>query len=210
MTRSVLLSFAAAFVAVLLAAAPVSAQVQMQILGGVTRAAATSPFVGGALTARAGWFEIGGEAGRLVDVLPKGLLDKLNELQRQHGLPVRAIASLPATYVMGTVKLISPVGPARPFVAAGFGIARAQPRFDVTVAGISLGDVFGLTSAQPENDKMLALGGGIRLDVGQRASVEAGYRYLRIYSDFRFDPTSRNDKVLTNAHAFYGALGIRF
>jgi hypothetical protein len=189
-------------------APPAQAQVSAKVLGGVTRAAATEPFIAGSLGLRAGFIEVEGEVGRLFDILPSGLLDRLNDLQREQGLPVQAIAKMPATYAMGNLRIISPVGPVRPFGTVGAGIARVEPTFDVVVAGISLGDVFGLTSVNPRTETMLMAGAGVRIDVGRSGLLELGYRYLLLFADFGLESGLTIGRPDVNV--VYGALGFRF
>ena len=194
-------------VAMLVTAGTASAQVSLRVLGGVTTAAGESPFVAGSLGGRLAWIEIDVEGGRMFDILPEGLLDRLNDLQRQQGLPVQAIAKLPATYALGNLRFISPAGPVQPFVSAGAGFARLEPRFDVVVAGISLGDVFGLTSGGTQTEPLATAGAGLRIDVG-RGYLDLGYRYLVIFSDFGLESGLRVGR--THVNSVYGALGISF
>jgi len=192
----------------LAAAPPAHAQVSAKVLGGVTRAAGSEPFIAGSLGVRAGFIEVEGEVGRMFDILPSGLLDRLNELQREKGLPVQAIAKMPATYAMGSLRIISPTGPVRPFGTVGAGIARVEPKFDVVVAGISLGDVFGLTSVEARTETMLMAGVGVRIDVGRSGLLEAGYRYLLLFTDFGLESGLTIGRPDVNV--VYGALGFRF
>jgi hypothetical protein len=120
---------------------------------------------------------------------------------------VQAIAKLPATYVLGNLRLISPAGPVQPFLSAGAGIARLEPRFEVVIAGISLGDVFGLTSTTPQTEPMATAGGGVRIDVG-RGHLDVGYRYLVVFSDFGLESGLRVGR--THVNSVYGMLGISF
>lgn len=193
-----------------LAASPARAQVYGQVLGGMTHAAQTEPFFAGAIGARITFVDVNVEVGRMLNILPKGILDQLNELQRARGLAVQAIAELPATYVMGNVRVISPSGPVRPYVGAGIGVARIEPRFNVTVAGISLGDVFGLTDIGADNRTLLAGGAGLRIDLGPRASVDVGYRYMRVLTDYVKIADINADDVLTRVHSAYVGVGIKF
>jgi len=194
--------------AVALAAAPAQAQVHLQVLGGATYAAATKPFFGAAVGVRLSFLEIDIEGGRFSDVLSKGVLDGLNQLQRDRGLPVQAIASVPALYALGSVRVIPGVGAFRPFISAGFGVARLSPRFDVVVDGISLGDVFGLTSVDARNEPLAAIGAGLRIGAG-KIHVEGGYRYLVIFNDYKTLNLSANS-MLTHMSSVYGALGVQF
>ena len=157
------------------AAAPATAQVQLQALGGATSAAARAPFYAGALGVKFTLLEFDAEVGRLHNVLPSGVLDALRQLEQQHGVPVRVTASVPATYGLLGLRLISPGGFIQPFVSAGVGIAHLEPRLNVAVDGISFGDVFGVTALRAQNRPMAAAGAGLRFDFGP-VNVEGGYR----------------------------------
>jgi hypothetical protein len=204
----ILVAAPVACVTLLAAVPPAHAQVSAKVLGGMTRAAESEPFIAGALGVRAGFIEVEGEVGRMFDILPSGLLDRLNELQRERGLPVQAIAKMPATYAMGSVRLIAPAGPVRPFAGVGGGIVRVEPKFDVVVAGISLGDVFGLTSVDARTETLLMAGAGVRIDVGRSGLLEVGYRYLLLFTDFGLESGLTIGRPDVNV--VYGALGFRF
>ncbi len=180
----------------------------LQLLGGVTNAAERQPFFGAALGVRLAFIEIDIEGGRFTDVLSKGVLAGLNELQRQRGLPIQGIASVPATYALGSVRIIPGAGPFRPFISAGAGLARLSPRIDVVIDGISFGDVFGLTSLESRTEPMAAVGAGLRIDAGA-VHVEGGYRYVVIFSDFKTLNFSTGS-LLTRFNSVYGAVGVRF
>lgn len=208
MKRLAIRSFTAAVLVMLLLPAFAHAQAHLQLIGGTTRAADTNPFFGAAIGVRVGAIEFDLEGGRFTDILAKGVLDALNDLQRQKGLPVQGIASVPATYALASVRIIPGAGPVRPFVSGGFGVARMTPRIDVVVEGISLGDVFGLTSLGAQTKPMASAGAGLRLDFG-KMHVEGGYRYLAVFSDFKtlnFTASS----VTTHVHNVYGAVGVSF
>lgn len=208
MIRLALCPIAVALCAGLVIPAEARAQVHMQLIGGITRAAEEQPFFGAALGIRAAFIEVDIEGGRFTDVLPRGVLDALNELQRDRGLPVQGIASVPATYALASLRLIPGVGPVRPFLSGGVGAARLSPRIDVVVDDISFGDVFGLTSLGARTKPMAALGAGLRFDAGT-IHVEGGYRYVAIFSDFRTISLSTGT-VITHFNSVYGALGVRF
>lgn len=203
---------AALCLAVLAVASSAAAQVHLQLNGGATRAARTDSFVSGELGARLKFVEIDVEAGRMNDVLPDGIIAELDRLQRARGLAVQLRPSLPASYVLGSIKLISPAGGVKPFVSAGYGLARVEPRVDVNVPSLPIADVFGIAVAKKENDPMVTFGAGLRITAApdERVHVDIGYRYVRIFSDFRFDTDLENDRVLTNAHTVYAGVGVRF
>jgi opacity protein-like surface antigen len=146
------------------------------------------------------------------DVLPKGIISELDRLQRDRGLAVQLRPSLPASFVLGTIKLISPAGGVKPFVSASYGVASVQPRVDVDIPSLPISDVFGVAVAKKETDPLVAFGAGLRITAApeDRVHIDVGYRYIRIFSDFRFDTDLENDRVLTNAHTVYAGLGVRF
>lgn len=188
-------------------AAEVSAQVSARLTGGLTNAAQNQPFFGGGVAIRLGVVEIEAEAGRMVDVLPGGVLDRLNALQMDRDLPVRAIAQLPVKYAMGSLRLVSSAGPLQPFIAVGGGVARIEPRFTIVVEGISLGDVFGLTSQGSVTEPLVTAGAGLRFDV-ERVTVDVGYRYLAIMTNFGLANGFRQGR--TDISSLYGTIGVVF
>jgi hypothetical protein len=195
--------------AALLVAVPARAQVQLQGLAGMTDAAERAPFYGAALGIKVSFIEIDIEGGRMNNVLPTGVLDALQQLEQQNNLPVQAVARMPATYGLGQIRVIGPHGFIKPFVGGGLGVAHLEPQIDVSVQGIGLGDVFGLTSFQPQNKTMGLVSAGLRFDFGA-ANIEAGYRYIVIFSQFDPSTNTGNDKVLTHVNTIYGAVAVRF
>lgn len=196
-------SWVAMWVLVMLAAVPRGASAQMTIIGfgGVTDAAATHPFGAGALAGRTGPIEISAEVGRFSNILPKGLAATASELS---GGLVKA--ELPAWYGMGTLRLIASSGPVAPYVSAGAGVAHLTPRVTVGTAG-SVQAVFG---DDDSSDKfMIGLGGGLRIGLG-RAFIDGGYRYVRVFQEYRSDTNFNNDDVLVKVHVFQLGVGIRF
>lgn len=185
------------------------AQVQLQGLGGMTDAASRAPFYAAALGIKVSFIEVDLEAGRFNNVLPSGVLDALQQFEQRHNLPIQAIASVPATYGLAQLRLIAPHGALKPFVGGGLGVAHLEPQIDVSVSGINLGDVFGATAFQPQNETMAVGTAGLRLDLGA-INLEGGYRYIVIFSQFTPSTDTNNDKVLTHVSTVYGALAIRF
>ncbi len=190
-------------------ASPAGAQVQLQALGGVTNSAASAPFYAGALGIRVTFLEVDFEGGHFNNVLPKGLVDTITQLEQQHGLPVQAIASVPANYVLGNLRLISPGGLIRPFVSGGVGIAWLEPRLDITVDDISLGDIFGVASLGTQKKTMALVSAGLRLDL-DAINIEGGYRLYVIYTGFRRNPNLTGDQVLGLVNTAYAGLAIKF
>ena len=206
MTRF-LLSTSVAIVLLAVTASPARAQFIGQAIGGMTSAADQQLFLGGSIGGRMGLVEIDAEVGRMRDIMPKNLFSAFNDLQDDLDLPVRALARLTNTYVTGNVRLISPRGPVRPFVGGGVGLAHLTPKFEVTTAfGLELDDVFG-EAFDSENKLMTHAGGGLSFDLGEQATLDTGYRYLMINTDYSgFNVTG----VDVRAHVFYIAFGSRW
>lgn len=188
-------------------AMPAQAQFIGQAIGGVTSAADRQIFLGGSLGARAGFIEFDVEVGRMRDILPEGVLSAARDIQEERDLPVTVVPRLTNTYVTGNIRLISPVGPVRPFVGGGAGLAHLQPKFEVTTAGINLGDLFG-DLVDPVNKPMFQFGGGLSFDLGERTALDLGYRYLIV--DTEFTPLDLVTGFHVRAHVFYVAFGGRF
>ena len=191
------------------AVSPARAQVHLQLLGGVTDTASRDAIFGGALGFKGGPVELDLEGGHMREVLPTGIVDELTQYQRDRGLPVQVVASLPATYGLATFRLTAPSGPVQPFIGVGAGLARLEPRLNVTAVGVSLGDVFGITKLDPVTAGMVAASLGLRFDLGH-VLVDTAYRYHGIYADFRPQLDFVHDKVLINVNTVYVGLGVKF
>jgi hypothetical protein len=196
-------------VGVLCAAHPASAQVQVQGLGGATNAAEHAPFFAGVLGIKISFLEIDLEGGRLQNVLPSGILDQIHRLEQEHGLPLQAIVRVPAPYAAGSVRFIVPAGVFQPFVSGGLGVARLQPKFDVAINGINLGDVLGGRIIEPQTSTIAIIGAGVRLDF-HAVNIEGGYRYYAIFAHFERTLDLSRDQVVSSVQAIYGALAFRF
>jgi opacity protein-like surface antigen len=193
-----------------MAAAPASAQVHVQIDGGTAKAAERDSFVAGHLGIKLAFLEVDFEGGHLNNVIPTDIVDRLSQVLQSQGVPVQAHASLPATYVAGRARLISPGGILRPFVSVGGGVARIEPRLDVAIDGVSIPDVFGIAVAKKENDSLVTAGVGVRVPLGSRAHAEIGYRYFGTFSHFKADLNLGNDRILAGANVVYAGIGAKF
>jgi len=178
----------------------------LQGIGAVTNAADSHPSYGGAIGGRiAGWVEMTGEFGRMQDVTPKDLRDLLRAVP---GVPNGAVfVRVPAYYGLLNVKLVPSHGVLRPFVTGGAGLARLDPQFTFGSAVVTLPSVF---TPERSTRPMATVGAGLRLGLGPHLTVDGGYRYSRIFSDYNVDRNLRNDRILTNVGAFYAAIGVRF
>ena len=193
-------------VAGVLTATPARAQgAYTQAIGGMTSGAEQRAFAGALMGATFGWFDFNVEGGYMQDVLPKGLFDELNEFQED--LDIQAKAILPATYFMGNVRYITPKGSIHAFAGAGFGIAHVKPKFEVTVSGIDLGNIFSVVEAQ--NKPMASFGGGVRFDIGTHSLLDVGYRYTTIFTGYDANLVGKTD-INASVHTYYAAFGVWF
>jgi hypothetical protein len=133
-----------------------------------------------------------GTFGRMQDAMPNDVQDLLDFFDT--GIE----ASIPAFYGIGGVRVGVPAGPVQPYGVFGAGFARLSA--DIEVGGVDVTDLaedelgFDLSSTE----FAFELGGGVMLPVGERAFVDAGYRYMRI-TDVDF-----------NVSRIYGGFGVRF
>lgn len=186
---------------------PAAAQAHGQLVVGATSAAELEPFAAGQIGMRADFFEFDVEGGKMRSIVPKGVPDALNQLQRDRGISAQAEAAVPAWYGLAQVRLVGPRGRVHPFVSGGFGFARVQPGFKVTVIGVSVADLFGAASAEPKVKPMTTIGGGLRFDVGGSGVLDLGYRYVRIHTDYA---VYKGASGKTTANTFFAAYGIQF
>jgi hypothetical protein len=183
-------------------ARPVQAQGVIQAVGGVTKTAEQNPVFAGMIGGKAGIIEIDGEFGKMMNIVPKRLLDTTLTLS---GGEVKA--ELPAWYGLGQVRFIASGSPVQPFVTAGAGVARLHPQFTATDPDVNLRVVFG---EDGDTTKFLVgAGGGLRVEAG-KVAIDGGYRYMRVFQKYRSDTDFNNDDVLVNVHMFYVSAGFRF
>jgi len=142
-------------------------------------------------------------------------------LANTDGLGVTTTGSLPATYVMGGVRVDLP-GSTRltPYLLGGIGTARLKPTAqlsyasgllpdgstptvgaDITSSLVSTGT---FTVPAPSNSLMTTLGGGVEVPLAAHWMIDAGYRYSRIAADSALSSPAMN----TNGMAF--GFGYRF
>jgi opacity protein-like surface antigen len=167
-------------------------------LGGLTFGTATSSAIGGQVGVRIGRdiFVIG-EIGRIQDVLPSSIADQIEEgidFLEEQGVPVNIEFRAPATYGFGGIRWAqSGGGRVSPFVEGGAGFARLTGDVTGTIAGIdvsefiedelSLGDL-------SSTEFLVAVGGGANIGITSGVSVDAGYRFTRIFAEEEAPNTS--------------------
>jgi hypothetical protein len=196
------LAILGAAVAVIGIAQPVGAQVLVQGIGGITKTASQNPVFAGAIGGKAGPVELNVEVGKFTNIIPKTIFDNTK------AATAGAVeAELPAWYGMGNLKLIAKSGAVQPFVQVGAGAARLHPQFTTNDPRVTLLAQFG--DDGDATKFMAGAGGGLRIAVN-KAIVEGGYRFVRVFHNFETDTNLGNDEVLVNVHMFYVSVGFHF
>jgi opacity protein-like surface antigen len=131
-----------------------------------------------------------GEVGKIGDVLPSSARDDIDELldfiYGEFGESASISIKAPATYGFGGVRWTG-AGRVSPFVEVGGGVARISSKFEnVTIGGVDLTSTFRqiVTDAEVDSETtsgMLVVSGGISAAVSRLVSIDAGYRFSRIF-----------------------------
>lgn len=196
---------------ILMPAAPALAQVQLQAIGGGTRMNETNVFLGGRLAGRVAVLELAAEGGRLRNVLPRGFLDTINRLQQELAPDANITIRLPATYGSGSLRLIGPAGPVKPFLGAGLGIARITPEISSNTGSAAIDAILEANVFGAETKTMATAEAGLRFDL-PKISIDVGYRYWRIFADYREldDLGDLGDDILVHVNSVFVAAGLKF
>jgi opacity protein-like surface antigen len=162
-------------------------------LAGVTFGTETSSAIAGQFGVRVArdLFVIG-EFGRMQNVLPDEVADQLplaeEFLEGILGLPVNIEIKAPALYGFGGVRWAQSGRRIAPFAEAGLGFAHLTG--DLKVNGVDIENIleefgadFGDVSDLSTNEFLLAFGGGVNIGLTQTMSVDAGYRFTRIFTE---------------------------
>ena len=190
--------------ACVLVGAATSAQAQAGIVQGIvgmTNTTKTQPFYAGSIGGKIGWLEINGEAGKMEDILPQRVHDQIVSVAGSG-----VVAKVPAVYGLINVRIAPTSGVVRPFVSAGMGGVQLRPEMSAAAAPVA-------ETLYPTDNRTkvaIAVGAGLEVGLGKVAVIDGGYRYFRIYSDYKLDTNTSNDKVLTNVNCLYASLGFRF
>src|SRR5262249_10352443 len=152
------------------------------------------------LGGKIGWFEINAEVGKMRDILPKSVHDQVIVAAGPN-----VTARVPAWYEFLNFRLAPTSGGVRPFVTVGGGGVQLRPQLSPSATGVT-------ATLFPTNSRTkaaLTAGAGIEVGLSRVAVVDLGYRYLRVYSDYKLDTNFSNDSVLTNVNCLYASLGFR-
>lgn len=178
-------------------AAPAAAQETPRMfaggLGGVTFGTETSSAIAGQFGVRvARDIFVIGEFGRMQNVLPDEVADQLplaeEFLEGVLGLPVNIELKAPALYGFGGVRWMQSGRRIAPFAEAGVGFAHLTGELKVNGEDIEnlleeFGADFGDVSDLTTNEFLLAFGGGVNIGLTPALSVDAGYRFTRIFTE---------------------------
>jgi outer membrane protein with beta-barrel domain len=195
-------------------AAPAAAQETPRMfaggLGGVTFGTETSSAIAGQFGVRiARDLFVIGEFGRMQNVLPDEVADQLplaeEFLEGILGLPVNIELKAPALYGFGGVRWMQGGRRIAPFAEAGVGFAHLTGELKVNGLDIEnlleeFGADFGDVSDLTTNEFLLAFGGGVNIGLTPTMSVDAGYRFTRIFTE----------ESAPNTSMIYGAVKFLF
>jgi hypothetical protein len=183
-------------------AAP-DAQIYAGGLVGVTFGTETGAMLGGRVGFRvARNLHLFAEVGRITDVTPKEISDQIDELLNiiPAEIPVTLDVRFPATYFAGGVRWSQTRGRVGPYVEAGVGVGHITPAVELTIEGVDfsdeLRDEIGDASA---TEFLLVICGGVNFTFSPVVSLDAGYRFSRMFTD---DPS-------VNCSSVYGMINFR-
>jgi hypothetical protein len=172
-------------------ATPAAAQDRsyVQAVGGLSFQASAAGLFGGE-----GGFHITrdlilfGQAGRMLDVLPRSVQNDLDDaasvLEGFLGRPVRFDAKVAASYVGGGIKYVLPVGARiRPYISGSIDAVRYRGSLRERELGDVLDQAVGLGVVDQDDVKGTEIGyevgGGVLMSRG-RARVDVGYRLMNV------------------------------
>lgn len=131
--------------------------------------------------------QILGEFGRFDNIVTKTLHDNFRdtaaELSQTLGSAVSPTSTVAANYGLVDLRLLHRVSKrVGVFLDIGAGVARVQPQFSATAAGVDVTSEVLQAVAIPSAQTALyaAAGGGFRIQLTHRATIDAGYSFGRI------------------------------
>lgn len=197
----------ASFLIVVALAAPAAAESRAHVraLGGVTFGGETAPVFGGSLGVRVTHgLSLTAEVGSMRNITSSNLEDTIDAAvdlaNRVLPVDVEVDVKQRAFYGLAGLRYDLPGESIHPYVEAGGGFASLTVDVNASVAGFNLpnflDDEIGL---REETKGLVAVGGGIALDMSENAGLDLGYRYKRVLAD---------DAI--NINEVYGAIRIGF
>jgi opacity protein-like surface antigen len=185
------LGTAALVLGLILTASPAFAQNRGAVygLGGLTFGTETGGVFGGGGSAAINEnVAIIGEVGRMTNVLPESVQDVIDLVldftELGTGLESNLDVKVPAVYGFGGVRATgNSSSRVTPFAEGGFGVAQLTLDLDLQVAGIDFSEIIDLFDFPDETVAMFVAGGGVNVQMNEQASVDAGFRYTRLFSE---------------------------
>ena len=177
-------------------------------LGGVTFGTATSSIIGGQVGVRiARSVFVIGELGRMWDVLPGEIADRVPEVENlvetEFGVTADFDVKAPAFYGFGGIRWAQAGRRIAPFAEAGAGFGHITADITAIIDGVDVSDL--IDDEIPDvgdlstTEFLLAFGGGVNIGLSSRVSADAGYRFMRIFTE----------ESQPNTSIVYGAVKIR-
>jgi opacity protein-like surface antigen len=194
-------------------------------LAGVTFGTETSSAIAGQFGVRiARDLFVIGEFGRMQNVLPDEVADQLPLAEEFFeaivGIPLNIELKSPALYAFGGIRWQQSGRRLAPFAEAGVGFAHLTG--DIKVNGLEIedileqfgagfGDVIDLDEVidRTANEFLLAFGGGVNIGLTRNLSVDAGYRFTRIFTE-EFTQLLETEVSAPNTSVVYGAVKFLF
>ncbi|HEX7778389.1 MAG TPA: outer membrane beta-barrel protein [Vicinamibacterales bacterium] len=194
-------------------------------LAGVTFGTETSSAIAGQFGVRiARDLFVIGEFGRMQNVLPDEVADQLPLAEEFFeaivGIPLNIEVKTPALYAFGGIRWQQSGRRIAPFAEAGLGFAHLTGDFKVNGLDIEdvleefagdFGDLIDLDDVinRTANEFLLTFGGGVNIGLTRTVSVDAGYRFTRIFTE-EFTPFLDTDAPAPNTSMVYGAVKFLF
>ena len=191
--------------------------------GGPAATAVTSPFFGASAGANVTRnIQLVGEVGRMQDVFATFTRDDLRLAEQDfattEGAVLAASVKMPTVFATGGVRvLLANNYRVRPYLSAGAGVARLDPKPTFLIEGI---DLTSIAMQEPALNTMFdrqikpmaVVGGGVAVEVVRHFTVHAGYRYSRIFVDTNYlqSPDSPHNHKGFNVHRAYLGAGVAF
>jgi len=177
-------------------------------LGGVTFGTATSSILGGQVGVRiAPSIFVIGEIGRMQNVLPSEIADRIPEaealVEAEFGVTADFDVKAPAFYGFGGVRWAQARRRIAPFAEGGAGFGHITADITAIIDGIDVSHL--IDDEVPEvgdlstTEFLLAFGGGVNIGLSSRVSADAGYRFMRIFTE----------ESQPNTSIVYGAVKVR-
>ena len=172
-------------------------------LVGVTFGTETGAMFGGRVGFRvARNLHVIAEVGRITDVTPKEISDRIDELRDliPPEITYTLDAKFPSTYFFGGGRWSQTRGRVGPFVEGGVGVGHITADVSLTIDGVDFSDELESEIGDASVTEFLfVIGGGVNFAFSPVVSLDAGYRFTYIATE---DPSVK-------CSAVYGMINVR-